>query len=225
MSAKKLPNIWKKQETPSLRKTNICKICFKEIEENSFNSVFHSHPSICEKCFHSFQVIFKSTKILGYKTLILYRYNDFFKEQLYKFKGCYDVELRTVFLEYYVDYLKIKYRNYIIVPAPSYIEHDQKRGFNHVEEIYKCLNLKICKCIHKIDDMKQSDLSFYQRSRIIKHLYIDENKFLEGKKILLVDDVYTSGSTIKAMIFLIKKVKPKTIKILLLAKAGRNMDL
>ena len=39
-----------------------------------------------------------------------------------------------------------------------------------------------------------------------------------AKNILIVDDVFTTGSTIRAAIDLVKQAKPKNIKVLVMAK-------
>ena len=51
-------------------------------------------------------------------------------------------------------------------------------------------------------------------------------------KILIVDDVITTGATLRASINLIKSLKPKTIEILTMAKrefdyslGGKNIDV
>ena len=105
-----------------------------------------------------------------------------------------------------------------MIPAPSYSESDKQRGFNHVQEMFSILKLKMCCCIHKINDVKQSDGTSLQRQEIGKHLSIDLNAKLENKKLLIVDDVFTTGSTVKAMINLLKKCHPKKIKILVMSK-------
>ena len=60
----------------------------------------------------------------------IFFYNEKVQEILYQFKGCKDYEMRTVFLEYFADYLNYKFKNYIIVPAPSFIESDEERVGN-----------------------------------------------------------------------------------------------
>ena len=104
-----------------------------------------------------------------------------------------------------------------MIPAPSYAKNDEERGFNHVEEIFSVLNLKMMKCIHKIKQVKQADLTTKEREEIGNVLQID-NVDLRKKKILLVDDVFTTGSTIKAMIKLVKEKGAKKIKVLLMSK-------
>ena len=104
-----------------------------------------------------------------------------------------------------------------MIPAPSYQKNDEERGFNHVEEIFSVLNLKMKKCIHKTKQVKQADLTTKEREQIGSVLEID-NVDLSGKKILLVDDVYTTGSTIKAMINLVRQKGAKKIKVLLMSK-------
>ena len=44
-----------------------------------------------------------------------------------------------------------------------------------------------------------------------------------NKKVLIVDDVLTTGSSIKASIELLKKYKPKKMKGLVVAEKCRNM--
>lgn len=147
----------------------------------------------------------------------IYFYTQKIKDLLYQFKGCCDYELRSVFLEYYIHYLNYKFNGCTIVPAPSSEKGDQERGYNHVEEMFSFLNLKMLKCVHKIKDVKQADLTTKEREKISDVLVIDDVD-LSKKKILLVDDVYTTGSTIKSMIKLVKEKGAKKIKVLLMSK-------
>ena len=103
------------------------------------------------------------------------------------------------------------------MPAPSSKESDEQRGFNHVEEMFKNLRLKMCKCIHKTKQVKQADLTTKERKKIGNYLVIDDVSF-KSKKVLLVDDVYTTGSTIKSMIKLVREKGAKKIKVLLMSK-------
>ena len=104
-----------------------------------------------------------------------------------------------------------------MIPAPSSKQSDQERGFNHVDEMFSILNLKVVKCIHKTAQVKQADLTTKERQQISKHLVIDDVD-LTNKKVLLVDDVFTTGSTIKAMIKLAKNKGAKKIKVLVMSK-------
>lgn len=154
--------------------------------------------------------------------MAIYRYNSFFKSLLYQFKGCYDIELRDVFLEKQAHYLRIKYFGYYLVYVPSSLEDDKKRGFNHVEEIFKLLNLNHINVLRKKFAFKQSDLPKKEREKIIDKLEVIDGFKIKDKKILLVDDVLTTGSSIKSAIRLITKYHPKDIKVLVLAHNCRK---
>ena len=149
--------------------------------------------------------------------LYLYNYDEEVKEKLYQFKGCFDFELSEIFVNYVKIWLKLKYFSYFIVPAPSSEEANFERKFNHVEEMFRCLNLPMIKCIHKTENVKQSDLTVDERKEIKKKLKIDDIS-LVGKNILIVDDVYTTGSTVKAMIDLVQTKHPKKVKVLVVSK-------
>lgn len=111
-----------------------------------------------------------------------------------------------------------------MVPAPSFEDKNIERGFNHVEVIFSSLKMPIEKCFIKTEDIKQADLSSEERKNVGNYLKIVNGKKLSGKKILIVDDVYTTGSTVKAMIEMIKAYNPKEIKVLVMSKTINHME-
>ena len=201
---------------------NYCKICFKKITDYSLYNLINKHNILCEDCFNKLHAKFISFSVDNYRGLSIYDYDDTIKELIYKFKGCYDYELKDIFLSRYINYLRIMYRGYVVIPAPSYYLDDERRGFNHVVEIFKALKLKILPIITKNKAHKQSDHSAKGRMDITSVLDIDKNAQLKGKNILLVDDIFTTGSTIYSCLQLIKKLHPKNIQILVIAKTKKK---
>ena len=198
--------------------TKYCKICFKEINDYSFYNFSHAQNIICEKCFSSLKAKFKCFEIGTVKAIAVYDYDETIRKLIYQFKGCYDYELKDVFLFRYITFLKLKFYGYIMVPAPSSKVDDKKRGFNHVIEIYKSLGLEMAEVIKKTNKEKQSDKTSKERLKVNKILTGQNLEKIRGKKVLLVDDIYTTGSTIFRMIEIVKTVKPKDIKVLVIAK-------
>ena len=126
--------------------------------------------------------------------------------------------MREVFLNLFLPELSIKYKGYKVVPVPSYIKDDQIRGFNHVEEVCKLMKLDIVKALEKTSHFKQAEKGAKKRQQIRKHLAIKPDVSIENEKVLLVDDIYTTGATIRTAINLLEKLNPKIIKVLVLAK-------
>lgn len=198
--------------------TKYCKICFKEIKNDNFARLFDGDICICGKCQADLEPRFIGFKVCGYKGLAIYEYTPVIQKLIYTYKGCYDFELNETFLNIFIKEIRMRFKGYKLIPIPSYIEDDQKRGFNHVLEAFRKLNLDVLPIINKTAHHKQADCTAKERSKISKYLTINENYDLQKERILLVDDIYTTGSTMKAAINLVEKLNPKEIMVLVLAK-------
>ena len=197
--------------------TRICKLCFKDIKGVNLFNLVHPETCICRTCFKDIVGRFITFRVSGYKALAVYHYDEKIQSLIYQLKGCFDIEIADVFLSRYKDELNLMFHNFVMIPVPSYYKDDLKREFNHVVEIFKILKLPMQKILRKTKGVKQANSTSKQRKDISKYLTI-KNSDLSGKKVLIVDDVYTTGSTMKAAIKLVEKLHPKTIKVLVISK-------
>jgi len=198
--------------------TRNCKICFKQINNNDVCRLFNKNIEICSECQKAMNPLFISFSVLNYKAFAIYEYNDFIRKTIYQFKGCFDYELADVFIHNYAREIKLMFSKYTLVPIPSYQEDDELRGFNHVIEIYKKIGLKVLPILEKIEHHKQATKSAISREKIYKFLKLKKKIDLRKKDILIVDDIYTTGATIKSAINIIEKLNPRKIMVLVIAK-------
>lgn len=162
--------------------------------------------------------LFLNFNFEGCNGLALYEYNSSLKKMIYLLKGCSDYEIRETLILPYKEELKLLYKDFIFVPVPSHIERIKERGFNHVIALFECLNLEICDCLYKKENINQHLLNSEERKKIKKIIEIRRVFDLKQKKILIVDDIMTTGETLKRCIDLLKQEHPKKIKILVLSK-------
>lgn len=173
---------------------------------------------MCNSCLKERKTHFQKFRIDGIKAYSIYDYDEYIQGVIYTFKVCGDYELHKLFLFPFEKEISLFFKGYKIVPIPSFKGDDIKRGFNHVFAIFKRLNLEILDILEKTKDIKQVDVSGEKRKEIYKHLKVNKLELVDSQKILIVDDIVTTGSTLKAAIKLIKEGKPKSIKILVIAK-------
>lgn len=198
--------------------THICKICFKEIKIHSLYTFSVQKSCICDECRRLLEPKFVKFSIGSYKGVSIYEYNQKIKQLIYQFKGCYDIELAEIFLEPFLNYYKVHFYGYLIIPVPSFKQDNEIRGFNHVIEIFKKLNLPIIEAIEKTEKYKQSDHTFKERLQVSKYIKLSCLENIRNKKILLVDDIYTTGSTLRSIVALLEPLGLKDLKILVVAK-------
>ena len=199
--------------------TRQCLICHSDLNDSV--SLFHLlyQPKLCYKCIQAFEVIDLSFYFKKIKTRVLYHYNDFFKELLFQYKANYDYALKDAFLIPFVD-LKQLYHHHLIAVVPSSNQDNQKRGFCPNEAIVKNLGDNVFTGLYKRSDYKQT--SQKDRSLVAKEIRIKDGYLLTNQKVLLFDDVLTSGNTINTCIELIKQYHPKSIEVLILSSNQIN---
>ena len=205
--------------TPSKKSnsaTPFCKVCFKSFTAPSWRTLFGEEVPLCEDCLREMNPQMRYWKVEGIEVCSLYFYNGKVRDLLYQFKGCGDIELAPIFLAYQAPLLRFLYRGYTLVPAPTFEEKNEPRGFNHVELMFAPLKLPIVKALRKLDDVKQANLHYDDRQKIGEHLALVPGVSLAGKKVLFVDDLFTTGATAKACCHLLREAHPSRLKILVM---------
>ena len=197
----------------------LCKKCGKELEKYVINKRYIVNNL---KRFDNINVnenidimhIFDYKEIIR-KLIINYKFNE--KSYLYKTFCEFIVKRKKSF-----DFIK----SYdIIIPVPIHKKRMRKRGYNQSELIAKELAKKAeIKCytdvLLKIKNNKmQSTLNKKEREENTKNVYKLKNKEkIYNKKVLIFDDIYTTGATINSCIKELEKVNVNKIGILTLAK-------
>ncbi len=93
-------------------------------------------------------------------------------------------------------------RQTIIVPVPTTTNHRRARGLDHTQlisrELSRCTGLGFECLLGRIDQHAQvGSKSLERKSQLNQKMYVTNPKLVIGQTILLVDDVMTTGSTLK----------------------------
>ena len=191
------------------KQMKLCKSCrspLKPIDEN----VLHcrkcwkqSEEDLCEDCEY-WENHFHGDPLE--QNWALYEYNDAMKEMIAKWKYRGDYILGEMFKEDFRSLFLKKIRSTIkhpmIVPLPLSVERMKERGFNQAEMLARFLTSSPIEPLERIHGEKQS-----KRNR--KERMESKNPFfMEGtvnKPVILVDDIYTTGTTIRHAASLLKE--------------------
>lgn len=140
-----------------------------------------------------------------------FKYEPFVKELAENFSGLIVSHLQLI------EKVNI-FSDFIIIPIPIERKRLKWRGFNQSEEVGRHLAefLKIPLVtgylIKTKSTLPQAELSNKERKNNIKGIFkIENSKMIEGKKILLIDDVYTTGATMEEAAAALKTARVKEV--------------
>ena len=213
----------------------LCKKCQKMLEAEAKFEIDQVDNQ--EYFFENHLYIFKYEGIIR-KLILNYKFNE--KSFLYK--------TFVNFLLKNEKFFKILKSYDTIIPVPVSSKRMNERGYNQSEllanDIVKQIieissnhmlngilitqkdNIQKLKCecvtdclIKNKNIIEQSKLNKEQRQKNIQGVYILKNKEkLINKKILLIDDIYTTGSTANECCKILQEAKPKKIDVFTVAK-------
>lgn len=191
----------------------LCEYCSNYLETKQLNKI-----SIYEDKFFTTHLWLFEYKDEVREKIIDYKFND----KSYLYRTFAQIILADAFVCNYIQEFDV------IIPIPIHKKRLKLRGYNQSElcarEISKRLkNVKIkTDVIEKIKNIKpQSTLTKEQRIENVNNAYRlieSSNNSLKNKKILLIDDVYTTGSTVNECARMLQCLNCAQIGVLTLAK-------
>lgn len=176
---------------------------------------------LCPLCKSKIQKVKEDEELFSYGY-----YNGVLKKLILEFKYKQNFVAGKILSELLYDVIKNKKIEIdCIVFIPSSKKAIKERGFNQCEylakEINKSLKLKIYKDLIKAKNIKEQKLlSKEDRFKNIKGAFsLKTNKNIKNKRVLVIDDVVTTGATLYECEKLLRENGASEIKILTVAKS------
>lgn len=115
----------------------------------------------------------------------------------------------------------------IMVPIPLHPEKLKERGYNQSLELANvvggCLNIQVKEVLSKTRNVDMRTLNWEERRDAVEGLYSLQNNAIDeiqGQKVLLIDDVVTTGFTVSECAPLLKNAGATSVNVLV---AGRTV--
>lgn len=207
--------------------TILCLICHEELSQQmSWTSFLLSEPKACDECYQNLRKINSPTcplcfrpqeddnvcqdcqtwennphwKSILQQNVSVFEYNDSMKELLATFKFRGDAALVEVFhndflATYKAHYLQKKLD--LAIPIPLSRERLYERGFNQAKLLANYIPLAPIDALSRIHHEKQSKKSRHERLTSSNVFSVTDSSKIRNKKLLLIDDIYTTGSTLR----------------------------
>jgi len=180
----------------SLISGNVCEKCCKP-----------SKGKLCSDC-HQWDLLYSGADPL-IKNISTYRYNEFMKDIVVKWKYRGDYELFNIFKQDIL-YSKEKFsqmdiKNASLVPIPLSKERLYERGFNQALPIANLFASRTWKVEHVLERSHSEKQSKKSRTERIMTNNPFKLRKKPNKNVILVDDIYTTGITLRHAANLLKQ--------------------
>lgn len=199
---------------------NECLLCAQSIASTpSWQALFglQKQSNICQDCSKKFQRADNKDKcdVLDHITS-LYSYNEAMHDYLHQFKFLQDIQLADVFAHELRNHLST---NAIVVPIPMHPEKKMQRTFAQVDELLKSARIPYTHLLDKVNSEAMGEKTKAQRLAMKPLFAIKEGTIIRPSTYILVDDIYTTGTTLRHAATVLKQVGAKRVEALTLIRA------
>jgi competence protein ComFC len=165
-----------------------CSMCSRELGRD------HMTGDLCLDCSRWE----RNSEWSGYlsKNLSLFHYNEYLKDMIAKYKYRGDYALAEVFVPFLKERLKDMEFDLVTVIPLSH-ERLKERGFNQGQALADLVGLQTVEILTRIHTEKQSKKSRQERMSLPQVFQVMQSDLLEHKSILIIDDIYTTGTTLR----------------------------
>lgn len=202
------------------KRKSVCLLCFESLDSSmSFLTWLFGEDEVCYGCRCLLNGKMKSIEILGMSVTYLYKYEGYARECILRFKDGKDKWIAPVFMN--VMEMRIRYRDCVVVYVPSSDEAIAQRGFKHNEHLVKSVFRNVVDDYFvKLDPIKQSERDLSGRQLIRESIVRNTGVKIETKKVLLFDDIITTGNSLRACYDILCKEGYEVDVLALLAVRG-----
>lgn len=161
--------------------------------------------------------------------IALFQYEGIIREKILQYKFSEQAYFYQFFSEILLNHKKIVgfLKSYdIIIPVPIDKKRKRERGYNQSELMAKEITKSIKNLQCQTDNLlktkttkPQSTLNKNERKENVKNVYqIKKGDTLKNKRVVLLDDIYTTGSTVNECSKVLKKAGVQNVLVLTIAK-------
>lgn len=201
---------------------NVCGFCNKICKEE-----------ICNKCRmkikkHQINIVIKPQNKYFDELISIFKYEGIIREKILQYKFNDKAYMKNTFAKIILKNKKVcgllkKYD--IIIPVPIHKSRKAQRGYNQTQliasKLAEYIDIEFCNnvLVKNKNTIAQSKLNRKKRIENIKGAFDILNlEKVQGKNVLLFDDIYTTGSTANECSRILKTAGAKTVGILTIAK-------
>lgn len=160
------------------------------------------------------------------QNISIFHYNDFLKDLLAQFKFRGDHELVKIFAQLIQTKFKQTFDQKappIIIPVPLSPERLYERGFNQAQSLACLLSQQpIAEILDRTHTEKQSKKKRSERLVTDSPFHLKPGiNFAQykNKNLLIIDDIYTTGTTLRQIAKVLQPLSPNAIRSLTLARS------
>lgn len=186
-----------------------CLLCDRDLHQNIGwkELLLKTLPqTICPRCEQRFQQIEQQQEE---GIVSLFHYNEAMKDYLHRYKFLHDILLAKVFNKILHEQLKNETR--LIIPIPMHPENLRLRTFAHIDELLKAANIPFTHHLTKLSNEQQSLKTREERLQTPQLFEVINPAAIKDKSLLIVDDIYTTGTTLNHAKKALLEVGAKTV--------------